>query len=272
MSEGQAAAADTPTILKKILARKGEEIIERSAVRSLVELREQSVDMPPCRGFAAAVKAKIALSLPAVIAEVKKASPSKGVIRADFDPVSIARSYEKGGAACLSVLTDVDFFQGCDDFLRQAHNATPLPLLRKDFTIDAYQVYEARVVGADCVLLIAAALEPGKMKELHDLAIELGLDVLVEVHNARELEEALKLSTPLIGINNRNLHTFSTRLDTTFNLLDKIPEGRVVITESGIHTIDDVMAMRGHGVNAFLVGEAFMKADDPGRRLMEMFN
>ena len=272
MTKGHALADSTPTILKNILARKHEEVIERSALIPISVLQEQCVDMPPCRGFTAALQAKIAKDMPAVIAEVKKASPSKGVIREDFDTVKISRSYEKGGAACLSVLTDVDFFQGSDEFLRQAQSATPLPLLRKDFVVDAYQIYEARVIGADCILLIAAALAPEHMRELHDLAIEIGLDVLVEVHNAQELEHALTLSTPLIGINNRDLHTFTTQLDTTFNLLDKIPEDRTVITESGIHTIDDVMAMRGHGVNAFLVGEAFMKAKDPGRRLLEMFN
>lgn len=272
MQEGQVVVDDTPTILKKILSRKHEEVAERSAKVPLVALREQARDMPACRGFAAALQSKVEQGLPAVIAEIKKASPSKGVICENFDPVRIARSYEKGGAACLSVLTDVDFFQGSDDFLRQAHSATPLPLLRKDFVVDAYQIYEARALGADCILLIAAALTPGQMGELHDLALQLGLDVLLEVHNKQELDAALTLSTPLIGINNRNLHTFSTQLDTTFNLLDKIPADRLVITESGIHTIDDVMAMRGHGVNAFLVGEAFMKAKDPGRRLMEMFN
>ena len=272
MQEGQTVVGDTPTILKKILSRKHEEVAERSAKISLAVLHEQASDMPACRGFAAAMQSKVAQDLPAVIAEVKKASPSKGVICENFDPVRIARSYEKGGAACLSVLTDIDFFQGSDDFLRQAHSATPLPLLRKDFVVDPYQIVEARALGADCILLIAAALAPQQMAELHDLALDIGLDVLLEVHNAQELDAALTLSTPLIGINNRNLHTFSTQLETTFNLLDKIPQDRLVITESGIHTIDDVMAMRGHGVNAFLVGEAFMKAKDPGRRLMEMFN
>ncbi len=272
MPERQAVANDTPTILKKILNRKHEEVAERSGKISLAALRKQANDMSACRGFASAMLNKIAQGIPAVIAEVKKASPSKGVICEDFDPVRIARSYEKGGAACLSILTDVDFFQGSDEFLRQARSATPLPLLRKDFVVDPYQIVEARVLGADCILLIAAALTPQKMGELHDLALDIGLDVLLEVHNAQELDAALRLSTPLIGINNRNLHTFSTQLDTTFNLLDKIPKDRLVITESGIHTIDDVMAMRGHGVNAFLVGEAFMKAKDPGRRLMEMFN
>ena len=187
MQEGQVVVSEAPTILKKILSRKHEEVVERSARVPLALLREQASDMPECRGFAAAMQSKVEQGQPAVIAEVKKASPSKGVICEDFDPVSIARSYEKGGAACLSVLTDVDFFQGDDDFLRQAHNATPLPLLRKDFVVDPYQIVEARALGADCILLIAAALAPQQMADLHDLALEMGLDVLLEVHNAQEL-------------------------------------------------------------------------------------
>lgn len=264
--------AELPTILKNILARKMEEVAARRATTPLNLLREQIVAQSPPRGFAQAIQERVALGRPAVIAEIKKASPSKGVIRADFDPVAIARSYEKGGATCLSVLTDIDFFQGADDFLRQARSATRLPTLRKDFTIDAYQVYEARAIGADCLLLIVAALDPGHLRELHDIAVGIGLDVLVEVHSAAELDLALMLSTPLIGINNRNLHNFYTSLETTFSLLDRIPIDRVVITESGVHTIDDVKALRGHGVNSFLVGEAFMRAEDPGRRLLEMFN
>ncbi|MGK2914118.1 MAG: indole-3-glycerol phosphate synthase TrpC [Porticoccaceae bacterium] len=264
--------AEVPTILRKILARKAEEVAERRAVTSLTALQEQIAAQSPPRGFVQAIRSCIASGKPAVIAEIKKASPSKGVIRADFDPVEIARSYERGGAACLSVLTDVDFFQGADDFLRQARGATRLPALRKDFTIDPYQLYEARAIGADCILLIVAALSPGRLSDLHDLAIAIGLDVLVEVHNAAELDLALQLSTPLIGINNRNLHNFYTSLETTFSLVDRIPAGRVVITESGVNTIDDVKALRGHGVKGFLVGEAFMRADDPGRRLLEMFN
>ena len=263
---------DTPTILKKILARKVEEVSERSIALPIERLRESIADQNATRGFIRALQKKAERGAAAVIAEIKKASPSKGVIRENFDAVEIARSYEKGGAACLSVLTDVDFFQGSDDFLRQARSATRLPLLRKDFVIDSYQVYEARAIGADCVLLIVAALDEASLRSLHDTATELDLDVLVEVHDRRELDIALQLSTPLIGINNRNLHTFHTSLDTTFNLLDRIPDNRLIVTESGIHTIDDVMAMRGHGVNTFLVGEAFMRADDPGRRLMEMFN
>lgn len=272
MSTDNLYRAETPTILRKILARKQEEVALRRDAVPLAQLREIITEQHATRGFAAALQQKMDLDLAAVIAEIKKASPSKGIIREDFDAVEIARSYEKGGAACLSVLTDVDFFQGSDEYLRQARSATRLPLLRKDFVIDDYQVYEARAIGADCILLIVAALDTARLRALHDLAIEIGLDVLVEVHDRSELEEALQLSTRLIGINNRDLHTFTTSLDTTYNLLESIPYDRLVITESGIHTIDDVMAMRGHGVKAFLVGEAFMRAEDPGRRLVEMFN
>ena len=264
--------SDTPTILKKILARKVEEIAERKVLKPLAEVRAAAAAQAPARGFYTALQNKIARGEAAVIAEIKKASPSKGLIREDFDPVAIAQSYERGGAACLSVLTDVDFFQGSDGFLIQARNATRLPALRKDFTIDEYQIYEARALGADCVLLIVAALDDKQLTELHQLAISIGLDVLVEVHNAAELERALLLGNPMIGINNRDLHSFHTTLETTFSLLPKVGDDCLVITESGIHTIDDVMAMRGHNVHAFLVGEAFMKAEDPGRRLLEMFN
>jgi indole-3-glycerol phosphate synthase len=194
------------------------------------------------------------------------------VIRPDFDPVAIARSYERGGAACLSVLTDVDFFQGADAYLVDARAATALPVLRKDFTIDPYQIHEARALGADCVLLIVAALAPAQLAELHGTAREIGLDVLVEVHNARELEVALTLDNPMVGINNRDLHSFHTSLETTFSLLPRVGTDRLVVTESGINRVDDVLAMRGHGVHAFLVGEAFMRAPDPGRRLRELFD
>lgn len=272
MSVENALLKDTPTVLKKILARKAEEVAERSARTPVEQLQELIDEQTRARGFAQSLQQKISAGQAAVIAEIKKASPSKGVIREDFDVVEIARSYEKGGAACLSVLTDIDFFQGSDDYLRQAKSATTLPVLRKDFMIDPYQIYESKALGADCVLLIVAALDQPALHRLHDLALELGLDVLVEVHDRKELDLALTVSTPLIGINNRNLHSFHTSLETTFNLLDRIPEQRLIVTESGIHTIDDVMAMRGHAVNAFLVGEAFMRADDPGRRLMEMFN
>lgn len=263
---------DTPTILKKILDRKVEEISERTKKQSLGDLAAAAAAQGPARGFYAALKARVDQGGAAVIAEIKKASPSKGVIRKDFDPVAIAQSYERGGAACLSILTDVDFFQGSDDYLIRARNATRLPVLRKDFVIDDYQVYEARALGADCILLIVAALSDERLRELHQLAVGIGLDVLVEVHNAKELERALSLNNPMVGINNRDLHSFHTTLETTFSLLSRIDRECLVVTESGIHTVDDVRAMRGHNVHAFLVGEAFMKAEDPGRRLLEMFN
>ncbi|AOS96765.1 Indole-3-glycerol phosphate synthase [Microbulbifer aggregans] len=262
----------TPTILKTIVERKWQEVDERSRVLPLADVRERALAQSPARGFVTAIEQKIAAGEAAVIAEIKKASPSKGVIREDFIPAEIATSYEKGGAACLSVLTDVDFFQGADAYLQQARSAVRLPVLRKDFTVDPYQVYEARALGADCILLIAACLEDGQMRDLNGLAQEVGLDVLVEVHDGEELERALALPNRLIGINNRNLHTFDVQLETTFQLLDRIPDDRIVVTESGIHTTDDVAAMRGHDVHAFLVGEAFMRDKEPGRRLLEMFN
>ena len=263
---------NTPTILKKIIDRKHEEVRERLQKVSLAEQQQRAKAQTPARGFVAAIERKLKAGDAAVIAEIKKASPSKGVIREKFYPEEIARSYEKGGAACLSVLTDVDFFQGHDEFLQQARNATKLPALRKDFTIDPYQIWEARALGADCILLIVAALEETQLRELNACAIEAGLDVLVEVHNADELQQALRLDNKLIGINNRDLHTFNTTLNTTYELLAMIPDNRIVVTESGIHSIDDVKAMRGHGVNAFLVGETFMRAEDPGLQLLEMFN
>ena len=265
-------AVDTPTILKKILARKVEEIAARRLHCNLDELRSRAADAAPTRGFYRALQARVARGESAVIAEIKKASPSKGVIRPDFDPVAIARSYERGGAACLSVLTDMDFFQGADAYLVDARAATALPVLRKDFTIDPYQIHEARALGADCVLLIVAALAPAQLAELHGTALEIGLDVLVEVHNARELEVALTLDNPMVGITNRDLHSFHTSLETTFSLLPRVGTDRLVVTESGINRVDDVLAMRGHGVHAFLVGEAFMRAPDPGRRLRELFD
>jgi indole-3-glycerol phosphate synthase len=263
----------TATILLRILARKREEVAERSRVRSLAELRAACRDASPPRGFAAALAARVAAGRNAVIAEIKKASPSKGLIRADFDPAALARSYERGGAACLSVLTDVDFFQGADAYLQAARAAVDLPVLRKDFTVDAYQVVEARSLGADCVLLIAAAFTdaPAHMAELAALATELGMDVLVEVHNAAELAMSLAVPGRLIGINNRDLHSFETSLETTYALLDRIPADRIVVTESGISTAADVAAMRAHGVHAFLVGESLMRAPDPGERLRELF-
>lgn len=263
---------NTPTILKKIIARKHEEVAERQQKIALAEQIARAKAQTAPRGFVAAIERKIQAGHAAVIAEIKKASPSKGVMRDPFYPEEIARSYEKGGAACLSVLTDVDFFQGADDYLQQARSATKLPVLRKDFTVDPYQIWEARALGADCVLLIVAALSEAQLQALYACAQEAGLDVLVEVHNAEELAQALRLNTRLIGINNRDLHTFNTSLNTTYELLPQIPSDHMVVTESGIHTIDDVKAMRGHAVHAFLVGEAFMKAEDPGMQLLEMFN
>ncbi|KRA46610.1 indole-3-glycerol phosphate synthase TrpC [Pseudoxanthomonas sp. Root630] len=258
-------------ILTTILARKADEIAERSARVSLADLRARVDDAPPTRGFADALNAMIAQGDPAVIAEVKKASPSKGVIRPDFRPADIAVSYEFGGAACLSVLTDVDFFQGADDYLREARDACTLPVLRKDFTVDPYQVYEARVLGADCILLIVSALDDGQLVDLSGLALQLGMDVLVEVHDIDELERALQVPVPLVGINNRNLRTFEVTLDTTLAMKDAVPRDRLLVTESGIVVPDDVAKMRAAGVNAFLVGETFMRAEEPGEALRQLF-
>ncbi|MEI2794978.1 indole-3-glycerol phosphate synthase TrpC [Pseudoxanthomonas sp. F11] len=258
-------------ILTTILARKADEIAERSAGVSLADLRARAADAPPTRGFADALNAMIAQGDPAVIAEVKKASPSKGVIRPDFRPADIAVSYEFGGAACLSVLTDVDFFQGADDYLRQARDACTLPVLRKDFTVDPYQVYEARALGADCILLIVAALDDGQLVDLSGLAMQLGMDVLVEVHDIDELERALQVPVPLVGINNRNLRTFEVSLDTTLAMKDAVPKDRLLVTESGIVVPEDVATMRDAGVNAFLVGETFMRAEEPGEALRQLF-
>ncbi|MDP4650525.1 MAG: indole-3-glycerol phosphate synthase TrpC [Haliea sp.] len=263
--------AAAPTILRQILARKYEEVTAGRRRESLADLESRISEQSSLRGFAQALRQRVNAAQPAVIAEVKKASPSQGVIRADFDPAAIARSYESGGAACLSVLTDVDFFQGSDAFLQQARAACTLPVLRKDFTIDAWQVVEARAIGADAVLLIAAALEDAQMRELAETATEYGLDVLVEVHNRAELERALDLGLPLMGINNRDLHTFTTALETTLNLLPYIPGDRIVVTESGIHTAENVAFMRDAGVFSFLVGEAFMRAEQPGEKLRELF-
>ncbi len=258
-------------ILKKILARKAEEVRERSLQLPLAELIGRCVDLPPTRGFADALHRTIAAGVPAVIAEVKKASPSQGVIRPDFHPAEIARSYEHGGAACLSVLTDVDFFQGSDVYLQQARAACRLPVLRKDFMIDAWQIYESRLLGADCILLIVAALGDAVLAELSDLALSLEMDVLVEVHDLDELERALPLGAPLIGVNNRNLRTFEVSLDTTLALQASAPTDRILVTESGIHTPADVARLRGEGVHAFLVGEVFMRAPDPGAELARLF-
>lgn len=264
-------SSDTPTILKKILDRKYEEISERSAQVTIPQLVEKAGSASAPRGFAAAIAAKIAAGQSGVIAEIKKASPSKGVIREDFDPAAIAQSYEKGGACCLSVLTDMDFFQGADEYLKMARSASSLPVIRKDFIIDEYQIYEARAMGADCILLIVSALSEQQLNQLHEVARSLGMDVLIEVHDEAELDIALKLDNPMVGINNRNLHSFEVSLENTYQLLSKIPADKIVITESGIHSPADVAAMRQHHVNAFLVGEAFMRSEEPGERLAEMF-
>jgi len=263
--------SDTPTVLRTIIARKWEEIAERKPLVSLGQLKARAAQQAPARGFVKAIENKIAQGKAGVIAEIKKASPSKGVIREHFVPAELARSYEQGGAACLSILTDVDFFQGADEYLQQARAAVSLPVIRKDFLVDEYQIYEARAMGADCVLLIVSALSPEKLKELNTLAQAIGLDVLVEVHDEAELDIALELPNKLIGINNRNLHTFDVTLETTYKLLDKIGSDRIVVTESGILAPADVHAMRSKNVNAFLVGEAFMRADEPGVALAEFF-
>lgn len=258
-------------VLQRILARKHEEVAARRAAQPLAELAARAADAPPVRGFARAIEARIAAGEAAVIAEVKKASPSKGVIRADFRPADIARSYEAGGAACLSVLTDIDFFQGADAYLQQARAACTLPVLRKDFTIDPWQVVEARALGADCILLIVAALDDRQLVELAEHAMSLDMDVLVEVHDIDELERALQVPAPLLGINNRSLRSFEVSLDTTLALQSAVPRDRRLVTESGIHTGDDVARMRSAGVDAFLVGEAFMREPDPGAALRRLF-
>lgn len=261
----------TPDILQKILQTKQEEITTRSANVSAKQLSVLAEQADPVRGFLNAMRERIAAGDPAIIAEVKKASPSKGIIRADFDPPSIAQSYAQGGAACLSVLTDAQYFQGHERYLQAARAACDLPVIRKDFIVDPYQVYEARSIGADCILLIVAALEDQQMAALYQLATELGMDVLIEVHDQAEMERALRLDAPLVGINNRNLRTFETSLHTTIDLLAMVPEDVLLVTESGIHTQDDVALMREHAVHAFLVGEAFMRADDPGTELKTLF-
>ncbi len=261
-----------PTVLEKILARKAEEVAARSAVVSLAELEREARAADAPRGFAQALLAQAKRKQPAVIAEIKKASPSKGVLREDFVPADIARSYQAGGATCLSVLTDVDFFQGADRYLQDARSACTLPVIRKDFMIDPYQVVEARALGADCVLLIVSALSDAQMAELAATAKAFDLDVLVEVHDGEELERALKtLDTPLVGINNRNLHTFEVSLETTLDLLPRIPRDRLVVTESGILNRADVELMEISEVYAFLVGEAFMRAESPGAELERLF-
>ncbi|PKM37839.1 MAG: indole-3-glycerol phosphate synthase TrpC [Gammaproteobacteria bacterium HGW-Gammaproteobacteria-10] len=262
---------DTPDILKKILDTKADEIARRKLNTTVDMLREIAGGVEGPRGFAAALQSKVAGKKPAIIAEVKKASPSKGVIRENFDPVAIGQDYAMNGAACLSVLTDKEYFQGSEVYLQMVRERCPLPVLRKDFMIDPYQVFEARALGADCILLIVAALDDAQMHELANTANELGMDVLVEVHDADELQRALTLDTPLIGINNRNLRTFETSLQTTLDLKEQIPEDRIIITESGIHTTEDVKLMNDHGIYAFLVGEAFMRAPSPGQKMRELF-
>ena len=258
-------------ILQRIVAVKREEIAAARARRSLPDLRADAQARGGLRGFEAALRARVAAGDAAVIAEVKKASPSKGVLRADFEPAQIARSYQDGGAACLSVLTDERFFQGCAAYLEQARAACALPVLRKDFIVDEYQVHEARAMGADCVLLIVACLDDAQLADLEACAQALGMDVLVEVHDAAELDRALALRTPLLGINNRNLRTFEVSLDTTLGLLPRVPPGRLLVTESGILARADVQRMRAADVHAFLVGEAFMRAPDPGAALAALF-
>jgi indole-3-glycerol phosphate synthase len=258
-------------ILNKILRVKQAEVQAALAANPLVMVQRDALAAPAPRDFVGAIRQKIAAGKAAVIAEIKKASPSKGVIREDFRPAEIAASYEQGGAACLSVLTDRDFFQGSPEYLKEARAACALPVLRKDFMIEAYQVYEARAMGADCILLIAAALDLPRMRLLETLAHDLGMAVLVEVHNGEELDLALQLETPLLGINNRNLRTFEVTLDTTLGLLPRIPAGKIVVTESGIFTPDDVALMRQHDVHTFLVGEAFMRQPEPGTELARVF-
>lgn len=261
----------TPTILRKIVARKWEEIEASQGRISQAELQARAADQPQARGFEAALSERIARHCPAVIAEIKKASPSKGVLRDPFSPAAIAASYADGGATCLSVLTDRDFFQGCEDYLQEARAACHLPVIRKDFMVSPYQIVESRALGADCILLIAACLTQDQLQELEGLAHETGLDVLVEVHNAEEMEAALALKTRLIGINNRDLHTFEVSLETTFGLSAQVPADRHIITESGIGTKEDVKRMLDAGIYGFLVGETFMRAEDPGTGLRELF-
>ncbi|MBU0811868.1 MAG: indole-3-glycerol phosphate synthase TrpC [Gammaproteobacteria bacterium] len=263
--------SNVPTVLEKIIRRKREEVSERRGRVGLAELETMAAAADPVRGFARRLQEQARNKQPAVIAEIKKASPSKGVLREDFVPADIAKSYEVGGATCLSVLTDIDFFQGADDYLKQARSACKLPVIRKDFMVDPYQIIESRALGADCVLLIVAALEDGQMAELADVAKSQNLDVLVEVHDGAELERALRLDTPLLGINNRNLHTFELSLETTLDLLPRIPRDRLAVTESGILHRADVELMEINQVYAFLVGEAFMRAEQPGLELQRLF-
>ena len=259
-------------ILQRILAAKASEVAAARAAVAQGEMERRAAVAPPPRDFAGAIRARIGAGRPAVIAEIKRASPSRGLIRPDYDPAVIAASYERAGAACLSVLTDRAFFQGDAAHLKQAREACALPVLRKDFVVEPYQVFESRAMGADCILLIAAALAPATMAELESIALGLRMSVLVEVHDAAELEAALRLKTPLVGINNRDLRSFQTRLETTLELRASVPPGRVLVTESGILAREDVGRLRAGGVNAFLVGEAFMRAADPGWELRTLFD
>jgi indole-3-glycerol phosphate synthase len=259
------------TILDRIIARKRQEVADRQSKRSIEELEAMLKDQDPTRGFSDRLVAQAATQKSAVIAEIKRASPSKGLLRADFQPALHAEQYEQAGASCLSVLTDQDFFQGSDDDLKAARGACSLPMIRKDFMVDPYQIIESRALGADCILLIVAALNDADLKSLHETALSVGLDVLIEVHDERELHRALELDTRLIGINNRNLHTFETKLEVTLDLLNQIPDDRLLITESGILQAKDVELMHAHGVYGFLVGEAFMRQPDPGVALTGLF-
>jgi len=262
---------ETPDILKRICARKLEEVEQRRLKISLEELKQRIATASPVRGFTAALKQRVASGKPAIIAEIKKASPSKGILREEFDPVAIAQSYAEHGATCLSVLTDIDFFQGADKYLVQAREACSLPVLRKDFILDTYQVYESRALGADCILLIVSALEDNQVREFYECATELGMDVLVEIHDADEFARVSDMSLQMIGINNRNLHTFETSLQTTVELLADIERDCLVITESGIHDSSDIEFMQANNVNAFLIGEAFMRQENPGAALKLLF-
>lgn len=262
---------DTPDILVEILNRKQEEVAERSTRVPLESLKKQCENADAVRGFIRAIEEKIDNKQSAVIAEIKKASPSKGLLRENFEPAEIAHSYASHGAACLSVLTDKDYFQGSEDYLQQARAACQLPVIRKDFIIDPYQVYEARAINADCILLIVSALDDDALHSLFKLAHALNMDVLMEVHDQQEMQRALTTGARLIGINNRNLRTFETSLDTTLSMLDMVTDNHILVTESGIHTKQDVQLMRDNGVYAFLVGEAFMRAENPGEKLAELF-
>ncbi len=262
---------DTPDILKKILQTKAEEVERRKAKTPLEMLQEIATDIEKPRGFYQALKSNADAKKPAIIAEIKKASPSKGVIREDFRPVDIAMDYAMNSATCLSVLTDKDYFQGSEVYLQLVHDRCPLPVIRKDFMVDPYQIHEARALGADCILLIVAALDDAQMQELASITAELGMDVLVEVHDAEEMQRALQLETKLVGVNNRNLRTFETSLQTTLELKDMLPEDRLLVTESGIHTKEDVQLMHENDIYTFLVGEAFMRAESPGQKMRELF-